>query len=49
LPRAAPSTRPTPDAARPTATGSDAMVGAGGGFDDDIPFAPPAALDRLPV
>ncbi|MCB1796058.1 MAG: single-stranded DNA-binding protein [Candidatus Competibacteraceae bacterium] len=45
---AAPSTRPTPDAARPAAAGSDAMVAAGGGFDDDIPFAPPVALDGLP-
>jgi len=48
MPRAAPHSRPTPDAARPAAAGSDATVGAGGGFDDDIPFARPVALDGLP-
>ena len=43
MPRPAP-----PDAARPTAAQGDATVDAGGGFDDDIPFARPVALDGLP-
>ncbi|MEZ5577937.1 MAG: single-stranded DNA-binding protein [Candidatus Competibacteraceae bacterium] len=47
-PRPAPSTRPMPDAARLTAAGVPAGMDAGGGFDDDIPFAQPVALDGLP-
>ena len=37
-----------PDVTRPLAAGAEAGVDAGGGFDDDIPFAPPVALDGLP-
>ena len=48
-PRPAPSVRPMPDAVRPTAAGVPAAMDAGGGFDDDIPFAPLVALDGLPV
>jgi len=48
MPRPAPSARPMPDAARPMAAGAEAGVDAGGGFDDDIPFARPVAPDGLP-
>jgi len=37
-----------PDVTRPLAAGAEAGVDAGGGFDDDIPFARPVALDGLP-
>ena len=48
-PHPVPSARSMPDAARPMATGGHASVDAGGGFDDDIPFARPVALDGLPI
>jgi len=47
-PRPAPSFRPIPDAARPPSDSVPAAMDAGGGFDDDIPFARPVALDGLP-
>ncbi len=48
MPRPAPSARTAPDVARPRLAEDGTAVGVGSGFDDNIPFARPVALDGLP-